>query len=438
MKKRKLTRKEIQDLVSFIKPHKGIPDKCGVELTDSIKNELIHDLEKVEIYPKLIPELKRNLIKQYYSSLIQPGEAVGVIAAQSIGEKNTQNTLNSFHKAGLTDKSVTEGVPRLEELISASKSPKNVSCSIYFRDNNSSIEELMSSIGHSIKEFRVKDLVRSMTINTEFMEKEWYAEYEILHENTFREYTISLTIEVDTDVTWGYKIPLSLIAQKIENEYTDVKCIYSSLSEGIVQVFFKSEIIDQYDQQVLYINQNNKHEIYIEEVGIPLINNILVCGIEGIENIFYMQDGDEWYIETEGSNLREILAHPLVDSSRCISDSIWEVYNVLGIHATKQLLMKEFMLLMDGINDCHIKLLTDKMCHSGTIRSITRYTMKKENIGALNKASFEEMMEHINNAAFYGETDDTRGVSSSILCGKKTNIGTGNCKLIADLSVLEI
>ena len=69
---------------------------------------------------------------QYNKAIVSPGEMVGVIAAQSIGEPTTQMTLNTFHFAGVASKSnVTRGVPRIEEILSLSAHPKKPSTTIF-------------------------------------------------------------------------------------------------------------------------------------------------------------------------------------------------------------------------------------------------------------------------------------------------------------------
>ena len=119
-----------------------------------------------------------------------------------------------------------------------------------------------------------------------------------------------------------------------------------------------------------------------------------------------------------------------------MSNNIWDIYNVLGVEAARQFIIDEFMTLMEGINACHIQLLADKMTHRGTISSISRYTMRTEESGPFSKASFEETRDNFLRAGFYGQQEETKGVSSSIICGKRSKIGTGLCDLIIDVKTL--
>lgn len=437
MSKRLLTDKEIDDIISFIKPRKGIPLKLALKNCEDIRNDISNDLKSEMVYPKIIPSLKKELEKQYYKTQIQPGESVGVLTAQSIGERQTQLTLNTFHKAGLSDKSVTEGVPRSDELLGATKSPKNISCTIYFKNNNSTIDELRNHVGYSIKEHRIKHLVKNIKVNLEKKHEYWYDVFEILYNDRFKKYDYSISLEIKKEIMYEFKISLSKIAERIEEEFIDLTCVFSSNDVAKIDIFIDMDYINNFSQEnILYVTQDNKYEIYIEEVVIPNLKELLVCGIEGIENIFYVKNHDEWTIETEGTNFEQILAHPKIDNTRTTSNHVWDIYNTLGIQAAKNMFIKEFMLLMGGINECHAKLLVDMMCHNSTISSISRYTMKKQDAGPLSKASFEEMLDHFVNACFHGDTETTNGVSASIICGKRTKIGTGICELIADFDKL--
>ena len=129
--KRYLKDSEIEHILSFLKPNKSIPIESALSIVNNLKARLIKQLKTIEIYPELIEELRIQIEKNYHASLISPGESVGIIAAQSIGEKNTQSTLNTFHKAGQSEKSVTVGVPRFQELLNATKTPKMINCKIF-------------------------------------------------------------------------------------------------------------------------------------------------------------------------------------------------------------------------------------------------------------------------------------------------------------------
>jgi DNA-directed RNA polymerase beta' subunit len=115
--------------------------------------------------------------------------------------------------------------------------------------------------------------------------------------------------------------------------------------------------------------------------------------------------------------------------TRLHSNNVWDIYENLGIEAARLFLIAEFESIMEGINTCHIKLLVEKMTFTGTISSISRYTLRKDESGPLSKASFEESVDHMVKSAFAGDVEKTRGVSASIICGKRAAIGTGIVEL---------
>jgi hypothetical protein len=161
---------------------------------------------------------------------------------------------------------------------------------------------------------------------------------------------------------------------------------------------------------------------------------IVICGIPGIENIYFNDDPNNF--ETNGSNFKKLLGLSFVDDTRTISNNVWDIYHTLGVEAARQFLIEEFMQLCAGINRCHIQLLAEKMTHNGSISSISRYTMRNEDCGPMGKASFEETMDNFLKAGAYGQKEATRGVSASIICGKRANIGTGVCELMMDVKAL--
>ena len=174
----------------------------------------------------------------------------------------------------------------------------------------------------------------------------------------------------------------------------------------------------------------------------PLLLEYTVAGIEGIKDFFYskfMKDGKtHWFIETQGSNFLKLMAHPKIITSDLISNNMWDIYTNLGIEAAREFLIQEFknVVSSDGtyINERHVMLLVDIMTATGTISSISRYGIKREKSGPLAKASFEESLENFLKAGVFGDTEPAKGVSASIMCGKRSSIGTGLCSLIFDKS----
>ena len=133
---------------------------------------------------------------------------------------------------------------------------------------------------------------------------------------------------------------------------------------------------------------------------------------------------------------KHVLGLDMVDYTRTISNNVWDIYITLGIEAARQFMINEFSQIMEGINKCHVMLLVDKMTFNGTISSISRYTMRNEDSGPFGKASFEETMDNFIKAGVYGQKESSIGVSASIICGKRAQIGTGKCELMVDIDKL--
>jgi DNA-directed RNA polymerase beta' subunit len=407
-----------------------------------MRGKLRQQLEAQEIYPKMIPKLAKQISGMYESSKAQSGESVGTILAQSFGQFQTQSTLNSFHKAGLAEKTVVSGVPRFIELLSATKSPKGSACTIRFKSNTDSIQSLRKMIGSSVVEFtlgRLSDGIK-MYLNKE--PEPWYEAFKVLYNDRFSNYEHCISVTLNKKYAYEYSISVEQVAKKIEEVYSDLVCVYSPNNIGRIDIFIDTDTIELEDNILSFITPENMVQVYIEEVVIPKLEELQICGISGIKNIFYASEQDKktkeekWYLETEGTNFPDALAHPHVDVYNTMSNNIWEIYNTLGIEATRQYLIEEFGAIVGGINPCHSKLLADKMTYNGVIASISRYAMRTEGSGALSKASFEETLDNLLNAAVYGERECTDGVSASIICGKLGKFGTGVCELKVDIAKL--
>jgi DNA-directed RNA polymerase II subunit RPB1 len=435
---RKLTNEEIEYIIDFIKPQAGIPPKTAISIANKHKKKLISQLNEIVLYQEDIDELKKEIRKQFFSSLPVPGESVGMCMAQSYGEVNTQSTLNTFHRAGDTDKTVVTGVARFDELLSATKNPKSISCLIYLKYGNKSIKEVRKTISNTLTEIKIEKICTEIKECLNKSREYWYDVFEILYGIDLSKYKHCVRLVMKMNILYEYNLTLQDISKKIQ-VYEDFLCVFSPDSIGIIDVFIDTENIEFNDEQILYITKENKDEIYLQEVVIPNITKMQIAGISKITNIFFIRDKKkqgEWLIETEGSNIPEIMSLPYIDSERTISNSPWDMLNFFGIESAKKTFFNEYNILMPSINKSHAKLLSDKMTVNGTIYPINRFSMKKEESGPMGKASFEESTDNFINASIYGEEENTKGVSASIICGKRANMGTGLCSIHVDVNKL--
>jgi len=341
---------------------------------------------------------------------------------------------DTFHKCGSGDKTVTTGVPRIEELLNATKDPKSVNCIAFMKDKHKSIHDMRKTIGHNIVEISFQKISKSYKIIVNKTPENWYEAFKILYGDEVTQFSDCISIKINMDVLYEYQLDLEIISQIISNKYSDMICVFSPDNIGQIDIFVDTSDINLPTNRLLFINSDNVKEIYLEEVVQPTLYNIIICGIPGIKNIYF--NDDETSFETNGSNFQELLGLPFIDSTQTVSNNVWDIYNILGVEATRQFLIEEFMSIMEGINKCHIQLLAEKMTFNGSISSISRYTMRNEECGPMGKASFEETMDNFLKAGLYGEQEETKGVSASIICGKIAHIGSGVCELIIDVKAL--
>lgn len=456
--KRKLSEDEIEDILAFIQPNPHIPKETALVVVENTKKSLRKQLVGKEIYPQMIGRLRQQIQSLYYSTLVQPGESVGIITAQSIGEKQTQSNLNTFHKAGSSDKQPV--VSKFSELLNATNKPKAPSYWIYFKEGNTSVPELRQTIKHSLVQITFKKIVKNWSICIDKEPESWYDIFYILYGDKEDTFTDCISIDIDMDILFEYKLTLFEIASVINREYADAFCIFSPDCFGKMDIYFDTRNIDLPEEKLVFVTPENTREIYLEEVVQPILENVSLCGISGIMHMFFIQDGKEWIVETENSRektvdsvkfksnnkslgkektidstkrFKKVLAHPDVDMKRTISNNVWDIYYTFGVEAARQYMIDEFSKIMEGINLCHVMLLVDKMTFLGTISSISRYTMRTEESGPLCRASFEETLDNFLKAGVFGQEEPTRGVSASIICGKRAPIGTGMCDLTMDV-----
>ena len=424
MHKRKLTNLEIKSICNQLRGCPYAPTYLRQTHLQKIREELKKQLEKIEIYPQLILELARNLRKEYAQVQVSPGEAVGVVMAQSIGERQTQMTLNSFHRAGLISATVVTGVPRFSELLNATKNPKSRACTVRFKDKCTEIAKARHW-GCKLVSTQLGDIVDKFTLETNPSEP-WYDVYQQLYDMEISEFCSCLRAHINLETSYKRKLKMSEIVDAIQVEFEDLTCIPSPLSNGILDIFFVAPE-DSEDSAV---------KKFCDDTIIPALQDLKVGGIPEISEVFYQcnDDSTDWHVVTQGSNFLELAGLSFIDFSSLISNDMWEIYNNLGVEAAREFLIEEFTFVVssDGtyINERHIMLIADIMTQYGGILSISRYGMKRENTGPLAKASFEESLDNFMKAGAYGEIESTNGCSASIMIGKHVNVGTGICSLV--------
>jgi DNA-directed RNA polymerase beta' subunit len=387
---RKLNKEEIEEIIKECKWSNTIPIEIYESVSSKRESFLRNKLLNVSVYCDRFSEFKSHIATAYHTSRITPGECVGIISAQSIGEVQTQSNLNTFHTAG---KLQSSGVERFEEIINVPKVAKSPSMIIYFKDKYNSPEELRCAISSSFVCKFMSDLM------------------------------ISPNPKIGCN---GKRLTFLLKRSRIHEVRLTPDFICETIKEKL-QLDCKPDTLENYIPAII-IDSNN----VFTKSEIQNIKDLKLCGIDKIVSMTIEKDDVEFYVSTEGSNLRKILSHNLVDLKRVYSNDIIETFECLGIAATRQMLFNDIKKVVCGVNDCHIQLLVDKMTFIGRPSSITRYTMKTNAVGPLSKATFEQIVDILLSAAFEGERDSINGVSAAIVTGNRVKIGTGKPEMIID------
>ncbi len=358
---------------------------------------------------------------------------------------NAVTLMDSFHSAGTgLCTTVTKGLPRAEELLQVPKKTKMTNAKVFLKSRPKSLVELRKVASNAISEETLKTVSTSMKVVMSSERQPWHKLFSSLHEKPVPIGQPCVRIHLDIFKLYRQRLHPRKIADAIEDKFGDVKCAWAPLSAGLIEVYPEvSSISLEPGEEIGFIDQENFLKVYMEETVLATLKKTVVTGVPGVRSAFYAVDkhgeggATEWYFETEGCNYPKLLGHPLVDSSRTMSNNVWDVYSSLGIEAARKAHIDEFVnLLGDGVNTCHIELLVDKMTHTGTIKPISRQTLKREDSGVMSKASFEESVEIYLESAFAGDKEHMRGVAASVICGKRAKLGTGMMDLKVDLAAL--
>jgi len=419
--------------------------KMSLSPKDIILN---HRLNKLSL-EYVVNEIK----KKFMESIAHPSEMVGVVAAQSIGEPCTQITLNTFHSAGISSASQTvRGVPRIKELLSNSKNIKGPSTKVYINDDVNKDYDKCKSILNLLETTYINDIIKSSAIyydkndeeTTIDNDSEFLKLYKIFEEDCSVTSPWLLRFVFDKEKMYHLGINMQDIYYKIKKHYDEyIECYFSD--DNSDELIFRIKLINNEKNNLI-----DENDIITELKALEqnIIENIIIKGVEGIKKVILLEDKDskynstigvfesneEWYMETNGNNLLEILIQKNVDSNRTISNDVNEVYETLGVEAARQVLLNEIneVLEGEGVNFRHLSLLVDTMTNRGTLLSIDRHGINRSDIGPFAKCSFEETSDMLIKAGMFGEYDKVNGVSANIMLGQIPPCGTGDTEILID------
>ncbi|EDS26516.1 conserved hypothetical protein [Culex quinquefasciatus] len=355
-------------------------------------------------------QLKKFLMQvrdKYNKAITEPGTAVGALAAQSIGEPGTQMTLKTFHFAGVASMNITQGVPRIVEIINATKAISTPIITAEIADNTS-------------MEFARKVKAR--------IEKTTLGEISSYIEEVYKSDDCFLLIKLDLD-------RIRVLGLEVNAETIRYSICTSKLK-------LKQENVEVYGPSLIIIRPDptkHSHALNAElQRLLSAIPNVVVAGLPQVSRAVIAVDdahGPPTYkLCVEGYGLRDVMATYGVVGARTKSNNILEVYVTLGIEAARTTIMNEITDVMEGhgmsVDHRHIMLLASQMTSRGEVLGITRHGLAKMRESVFNLASFEKTADHLFDAAYYGQTDSIDGVSERIILGMPAAIGTGLFKLI--------
>lgn len=356
----------------------------------------IEDLSKAYINNDLtddeLTELIRKLKQAYDRAHVEAGEAVGTVAAQSVGEPGTQMTMRTFHYAGVTELNVTLGLPRLIEIVDARKEIATPTMDIYFDEERRNDEEFVRTLANQIGKSTINDLISDFNLNYGTME-----------------------------------VKAVLDNKKIEEKRLDREEINAAIEKA-----FKKAVING-DEIIIPSSKDSKSDskFVIRELRLlaDKVRDLQISGIKGIGKVIIRRD-EEWIIHTEGSNLKEILDMDGIDPVRTTTNNIHEIGEVLGIEAARQSIINEAQNTLSeqglSVDVRHIMLVADIMTSEGVVKSIGRHGISGEKSSVLARAAFEETGKHLLRASIRGEVDDLTGIIENIIIGQPIPLGTGS------------
>jgi DNA-directed RNA polymerase II subunit RPB1 len=368
------------------------------------------------------------------------------------------------HRAGVGEKSaVTQGVPRLTELLSNTKNPKSSEVLIYLDEAHRFNRDLAEKVRNNIELTMIGDVLESSAIylepNNDFDsvlpdDREFMEIYRVFSEldpnaNAIPENPWVIRLEFDRRKIIDKKITMEDINQVLKATYPQASLMF--MDDNASKLVFRLRMDFQggrADDDIQYLKNKIKE-----------INDVVIKGVDGITEVWMPTDEEkmkqivikengsfvakpEYSLITDGTNLFDVLCRKGVDTTRTFSNDPNEMHAIFGIEAARFQIQYQLTAVLLGtdvkMSPRHLDLLCDKMCQHGEIMSISRHGIKKENIGPLAKASFEETTDQLLEASLFGAFDNIKGVSSNIMVGQIPTCGTGDSALLLDEDMLNI
>ena len=355
--------------------------------------KLKSNIESVLMQNKLskqgIEKVIKKIIDLTERAMVEPGEAVGVVTAQSIGEPGTQMTLRTFHYAGVKERNVTLGLPRLIELVDARKKPITPTMDIYLDEEHRISREKALSVAKEIIHTKVVDVVEK------------------------------------TDIDYSGIIKLTFS----ENKLNDRGCILTDIFEILKGSKKKYDTTLDENEKSIVLKMNEEMDAQTLLLLKNKLLNTRIKGVPDIERVTIVKQNEEWVIQTAGSNLSKIIYVEGIDLSRVTTNNVYEIWQTLGIEAARTALVREVTNTLEEqgleVDIRHIMLVADLMTSKGYLQQIGRHGIAGTKTSVLARAAFEITVPTIAKASMEGQTEALKGVTENVIVGATVPVGTG-------------
>jgi len=362
-------------------------------LPRKIVNQIARKTAKLKLKKGQLEEIIDRALDAYRIALIDPTESVGIIAAQSVGEPGTQMTMRTFHYAGVAEINVTLGLPRLIEIVDARREPSTPMMEIHIGQESAQDYDTVERIASEIETTRLADIA-----------------------------------VIETDV-----INMAVVVEPVPTRLKKKEITPDDIQRAIQKLKKKSFDNLAYKDGKFFITLDEPSYFKLHALT-EAVKATKIKGIDGITRAIIRRENEGYVVYTEGSNLAKVLRHPKVNPDRTLTNSISEIFQVLGIEAGRNSIVREAQKTLGEqgltVDIRHIMLVADLMTCDGDVRAIGRHGISGAKASILARAAFEITTAHLLKAGVSGEVDPLEGVAENIIVGQPVTIGTGAVELI--------
>ncbi|ESP87600.1 DNA-directed RNA polymerase subunit A'' [Candidatus Halobonum tyrrellensis] len=405
-----MTETTVESVDTYVDAHEHVTEDIALVVEDTdlprrLKDRVYDTVDAREgVTTEQADEIAQAVESRYLDTRVDPLDPVGTVSAQSIGEPGTQMTMNTFHYAGVAEMDVTQGLPRLIELVDARKTPDTPIMIVHLDDEHATDRERAHEVVWQLEATKilalgdvstnVADMLVSIDLNDETLLERWP------------------TYESATEVA-------GIVADIIEDNLgVETRRTGTEIEFGPEEPSYR---------ELLQLVEQLREIVFkgIEEVTRVVIRK---------ESVDDSDNDEEFVLYTEGSAFADALEIEGVDASRTTCNNIHEIYRTLGVEAARETIINETMETLeeqglDDVNIRHLMLVSDIMTNRGTVESIGRHGISGSKESVLARAAFEVTVNHLLDAAIHGEADDLNGVIENVIVGKPVAIGTGDVDL---------